>query len=448
MIPEAWCRGEVAVVGLGRSGAAVTRLLAREGFRVYASDVADSAMLRAMAKTLSGPTVSVDVGSHDLERIAGAVVVIASPGVSPSAPPLQSARDAGVDILAELDLAAMMLEDVRLIVVTGTNGKTTTTALIAHCLAEQGVPEIAAGNIGLPLVEVAALPDHPSWLAVEASSFQLHDAPHLTPAVGVLTNLSPDHLDRYSNEAAYYADKRNLFRNASAESVWVVNGDDDAALRLAQDVPGQHLHWSLERPANAWFDRSSGQLLLDDEPLLERSDLALLGNHNVANALAAALAVHASGEDRAAIASGLRTFESLAHRLEPVREVNGVLWINDSKATNVSSAVVALKAMDRPFVLLAGGRPKGDSYRPLVALLHERCKAVVAYGEARAALTKELAEAAPVERVEMFADAVAVAARRAREGEVVLLSPACASFDQFESYEERGAAFVSLVEGM
>lgn len=438
----------MAVIGLGRSGAAATRVLEQRGCRVYASDRGDSEALRATAGRLAGPTVSVDVGSHDLDRIARAVVVIASPGVPPDAPPLQSARNAGIDILAELDLAAMMLEDSRLIVVTGTNGKTTTTALIAHCLAERGSPEIAGGNIGLPLVEIAALSEHPQWLAVEASSFQLHDAPHLNPAVGVLTNLSPDHLDRYSDEEAYYADKGNLFRNAAAESAWVVNGDDKRALQLAANALGKHYRWSLERPADAWYDRSSERLLLDGEPLLERSDLALLGDHNVANALAAALAVAATGEDRSDIVNGLRTFRSLPNRLEPVREVKGVLWINDSKATNVSSAVVGVKAMDKPFVLLAGGRPKGDSYEALAPLLHRRCKAVVAYGEASKRLAAELAESVPIEQIEKFDDAVSLAARLAGPGEVVLLSPACASFDQFENYEERGARFIHLVGEM
>lgn len=448
MIPVAWQEGEVAVVGLGRSGVAATKVLERSGCRVYASDSGDSETLRARAGELASTTVSVEVGAHDLDRIARAVVVIASPGVPPDAPPLQSARNAGIDILAELDLAAMMLEDVRLIVVTGTNGKTTTTALIAHCLAEREEPEIAAGNIGLPLVEVAAMPERPRWLAVEASSFQLHDAPHLNPAVGVLTNLSPDHLDRYPSEAAYYADKRNLFRNASAESVWVVNGDDEGALQLAANAIGQHRRWSLERPADAWYDQSSGRLILDGELLLARKDLSLLGDHNVANALAAALAVAATGEDRHDIAKGLRTFEALPNRLEPIREVNGVLWINDSKATNVSSAAVALTAMDKPFVLLAGGRPKGDSFESLAPLLPQRCRAVVAYGEARTRLVAELAGTVTIEEVTRFEEAVAIAARMARPGDVVLLSPACASFDQFENYEERGSKFARLVGEM
>jgi UDP-N-acetylmuramoylalanine--D-glutamate ligase len=447
MIPDEWRVGEVAVVGLGRSGAAAASFLAGQGLRVYASDAADSTALRRTASRLKAPQVTVQTGRHDLERIARAAVVIASPGVPPDAGPLSAARSAGVEILAELDLAALVMEETRLIVVTGTNGKSTTTALVAHILAEAGEPEIAAGNIGLPLIEIAASSDRPAWLAVEASSFQLHDAPHLKPAIGVMTNLSPDHLDRYPDEAAYYADKRNLFRNAGPESVWVLNGDDDIVLRLAADVAGLHQKWRLGQPADAWYDCEATLLLLGATPLLPRAEVPLMGDHNVANALAAALAAWSAGVDRGAIASGLRSFRALPHRLEPIRKVRDVVWINDSKATNVSSTAVALKAMTGPFVWIVGGRPKGDSYEPLSGSL-QHCRVAVAYGEAREAVLAALANTIKVAAVERFEDAVAQAEREARPGDVVLLSPACASFDQFESYEHRGSAFRRLVEEM
>jgi UDP-N-acetylmuramoylalanine--D-glutamate ligase len=352
-----------------------------------------------------------------------------------------------VQILAELDLAAMILEETRLIVITGTNGKTTTTALVAHILGEAGEGEVAAGNIGLPLIEIAAEPVRPAWLAVEASSFQLHDAPHLKPTIGVVTNLSPDHLDRYSDQAAYYADKRNLFRNAGAESIWVLNGDDTAVLQLAEGAAGLHRYWRIDRPADATYDSGTGRLTLEQEPLLERDELPLLGDHNVGNALAAALAASSAGVDRDCVVRGLRSFQPLPHRLEPIREVDGVLWINDSKATNVSSAGVALRAMTRPFVWIVGGRPKGDSFGPLAGLL-QHCRIAVAYGEAREAVAAALKAATSVATMESFADAVTRARREARSGDVVLLSPACASFDQFENYEQRGNAFRRLVEGM
>ncbi len=447
MIPARWREGEVAVIGLGRSGVAATRFLAANGVAVYVSDAADSPALRHTAEQLAHRSVAVQVGHHDLARIARATAVIVSPGVPPDAAPLAAARGAGVQILAELDLGAMALEGTRLIVITGTNGKTTTTALVAHILAEAGEKEVAAGNIGLPLIEIAADSVRPTWLAVEASSFQLHDAPHLNPAIGVVTNLSPDHLDRYPDQAAYYADKRNLFRNASAASIWVLNGDDAAVLQLAEETAGLHRYWRHGEPADAWYDPEAGQLVLDEEPLLERARLPLLGDHNVSNALAAALAAASAGVDRDNIERGLVSFRSLPHRLEPIREVGGVLWINDSKATNVSSAAVALRAMTRPFIWIVGGRPKGDSFGPLAGLL-QHCRLAVAYGEAREAVAAALATTTASTTLEQFVDAVARARREARPGDAVLLSPACASFDQFENYEQRGETFRRLVEAM
>ena len=447
MIPETWRGGEVSVIGMGRSGRAATRFLESHGLQVYLSDAADSATLREAAERLSSAHVAIDVGRHDLERIARAAAVIASPGVPPDAPPLRTAREMGVEILAELDLAAMFLQDTQLIVVTGTNGKTTTTAILAHILAAAGGEELAAGNIGLPLIEVAAKPEPPRLLAVEASSFQLHDAPHLDPAIGVVTNLAPDHLDRYSDVAAYYADKRNLFRNASSESVWVLNDDDPKVLELAEGVAGRHCHWSMIGTADAHYDRGTQQLMLHGSRLLQRPDLSLLGDHNVANGLAAALAADAASVARGAIADGLRSFAPLPNRLEPIREIAGVLWINDSKATNVASAVVALEAMTRPYVLIAGGQPKGDDFSQLTGSL-QSCKSVVAYGEARSALVEALQHSTTVIAVAEFEDAVECAGKKAQKGDVVLLSPACASFDQFVSYEQRGDTFKRLVEAM
>ncbi len=448
MIPEEWRDGEVAVVGLGRSGAAATRFLVANGLQVYVSDNSASEAVRTMAVALAGPGVTVDVGRHDLDRISRSSLVVTSPGVPPQAPPLRAARSAGREIIAELDLAAMQLDDARLIVVTGTNGKTTTTKLIAHLLCEAGESAEAAGNIGVPLIELTGRPVRPDWIAVEASSFQLHDSPHLTPTIGVMTNLAPDHLDRYESVEAYYADKRNLFRKATIEAVWVLNGDDPASLRLADGVIGKHLHWSLQHHADAWYDRSIGQLVLDGQVLLPRAELALLGDHNVANALAAAIAVRAAGIGIADISRGLRCFRPLPHRLEPVREVNGTTWINDSKATNTSSTLVAVTAMDRPFVLIAGGRAKGGGFDQLVDSLAAKCRAVVAYGEARGAIEQDLSRVVRVQGVASFYEAVSLAKESALKGDVVLLSPACASFDQFSSYEERGDVFRRIVESL
>jgi UDP-N-acetylmuramoylalanine--D-glutamate ligase len=452
MIPETWRRGEVAVVGLGKSGVAATTLLARERVRVYASDGAEQpygggaavAALRAL------PGVTVQVGGHDLARIRAAAGVVASPGVPPDAPPLAAARAARVPIVSELDLGfrALQGKGIRCIAVTGTNGKTTTTALVAHLLRVGGLRAEAAGNIGRPLADVALDPQPWQWLAVEVSSFQLHDSAHFAPDVGILTNLAPDHLDRYPSVTAYYADKRLLFRNAAAGSVWVLNGDDPPALALAAGAAGRTLRFSLRIPAEARYDTARRELRLGEERLLGRDDLRLLGDHNVANALAAALAAREAGLPLGPLAEGLRSFRALPHRLEPVREVGGVRWINDSKATNIASTVVAVEAMDRPFVLLLGGRHKGEPYTRLGPLLKARCRLVIAYGEAGPLVEQDLQGRVALERATTFADVVARARRAARPGEAVLLSPACSSYDMFKNYEERGATFRELVEAM
>jgi UDP-N-acetylmuramoylalanine--D-glutamate ligase len=451
-LPDAWRKGVVAVVGLGKSGVAATRLLAREGVRVYASDGSDHPYAGTAAETLRAlPGVEVEVGRHDLAKIRAAAAVVVSPGVPPDAPPLAAARDAGVEIVSELDLgfrALAALGDTRCIAITGTNGKTTTTALVAHLLAAAGLKATAAGNIGRPLADVAISGDRYRWLSVEVSSFQLHDSPHFAPDVGILTNLAPDHLDRYPSVAAYYADKRLLFRNAGPAQVWVLNADDPAVLDLARNVPGRRVLFSLKKPAEAWFDARAGVLRLGGAALLRREELRLLGDHNVANALAAALAVHEAGVSPSLIGEGLRSFQALPHRLEPVREVKGVLWINDSKATNIASTVVAIEAMSRPFVLLLGGRHKGEPYTRLGPLLKDRARLVIAYGEAGPIVEQDLKGQVPLERGTTFEDVVARARRAARSGDAVLLSPACSSYDMFKNYEERGATFRTLAEAM
>jgi UDP-N-acetylmuramoylalanine--D-glutamate ligase len=451
MIEDAWGQGFVAVVGLGKSGVAATRLLARDGVRVYASDASDhpyGGNDLATLRSLSG--VTLDVGRHDLQRIAAAAAVIVSPGVPPEAPPLAAARQAHVPVLSEIDLGFRALEHsgTRCIAVTGTNGKTTTTALVAHLLRAGGLTAEAAGNIGRPLAEVALQPVAYQWLAVEVSSFQLHDSPHFAPPVGILTNLAPDHLDRYPSVEAYYADKQLLFRNARPADLWVLNGDDAAVLDLARDAQGRRVLFSLTHQADGSYDAAGRCLRLGNRALLPRGELGLLGDHNVANALAAALAVQTAGVTPAQIAAGLRTFQALPHRLEPVREVAGVRWINDSKATNIASTVVAIEAMDRPFVLLLGGRHKGEPYTRLAPLLNAKCRLVIAYGESGDLIERDLGGKVPLERGTTFQDVMARARRAAQPGDAVLLSPACSSYDMFKNYEERGATFRRIVEAM
>lgn len=443
--------GEIAVLGLAKSGTAVTELLLANGLKVYASDSAESPTATENAHKLRTLGAEVTAGGHDLERIARAFLVVASPGIPPNAPALVAARSAGVRVVSEIEIALRFLGSSRIIAVTGTNGKTTTTALIGHILRGLGLDAVDAGNIGTPLAEVALRDKPPAWIALEMSSFQLHDTPSIAPAVGVLTNLSPDHLDRYPTVQEYYADKARLFANASGESRWILNADDSAVRRMAGEVRGDKYHFSTHGQADAWFDSPTGWLILLGDLLIERDQIGLLGDHNVANALAAALAVSVADTDfrtddsRDRIRDALRSFNPLAHRLEIVGEYGGVQWINDSKATNVSSTLVAIEGMRRPTVLLLGGRHKGEPYTRLADAIRKLVKHVIAYGEAGPVVEKDLAGVVPVEKLGFDFDAVI---RRARElaspGDAILLSPACSSFDMFKNYEERGARFRKL----
>lgn len=453
-------RGECAVLGLGRSGQAAARLLHAAGLRVYASDRSTSDSTQAAATALAADGVSVQVGGHDLERIANAVLLVVSPGIPPEVPACVAARAAGVPIVSEVEIALRLLPGARVIATTGTNGKTTTTALIGHLLRALGHRAEDVGNIGTAVSEVALRPEPPAWLALEISSFQLHDTPGLLPDVGVLTTLSPDHLDRYPSVEAYYADKARLFANASVSSRWVVTADNRDVDAMMTGVAGTIYRFSTVRTdVDAWVDPATGWLQLLGAPLVPRAALTLPGDHNVANALAALLAVmvadpaHTTPAARATLATALATFGALPHRLEPVSHRGDVLWLNDSKATNVASTMVAVSAMTRPTVVLLGGRHKGEPYDALVPALQAHAKAVLAYGEAAPLILHDLqgplAGQVPVENWAgaTFAAVVARAEALAQAGDAVLLSPACSSYDMFPNYEVRGREFAALAAG-
>lgn len=441
--------GEVAVVGLGRSGAAVARLLRAMQAEVYASDRGMGEAMEDVAAQLRAAGVQVQLGGHDLARIAKCALVVVSPGVPPEAPPLVAARAAGVPIMSEVEIGLRGLGGAHYIGVTGTNGKTTVTAMIAHLLCALGLDAEEAGNIGTPLSEIALREQGPQWVALELSSFQLHDTPSVAPDVAVLTNLAPDHLDRYESLEAYYADKDLLFRNAQPHSIRVVNGDDAEVMRRTATMQGVQRVFSVQRTdSDAAYDAATRELFLAGHPLMWRDELPLLGMHNVANALAAALAVWEGAPQvrtpagLARIAEGLRTFRAPAHRLEQVGERAGVLWVNDSKATNVGAARVAIEAMERPTVLLLGGRHKGEPYANLLPAMQGRVTGVVAYGEAEPLIVAELSGHVPVERGgSSFSEVIARARALARPGDAILLAPACSSYDMFTNYEARGEAF-------
>jgi UDP-N-acetylmuramoylalanine--D-glutamate ligase len=442
----------IGVLGLARSGLAAARLARSRGAEVYASDVSVNPTTQAAAEVLEKLGVDVEVGRHDVAKLARCDRIVLSPGIPPSAPVLRAPELANVPIVPELEFAYAEL-DGPVIAVTGTNGKTTVTALTAHVLRAAGFDAVEGGNIGVALSELVLRDPQPQVTVVEASSFQLGATRAFAPTVGVLTNLAPDHLDWYATVEDYYADKAKLFQAATPESRWVLNGEDEQAKALPGDAPGERFYFRIasEPPTGeqgGWLDNGWLTLRMDgtDTRYLEASELKILGDHNVANSLAATLAAVLVGADPSGVAEGLRTFMPLDHRVEPVIEKNGVLWVNDSKATNIASTSVGIRSMDRPTVLLLGGRHKGEPYERLIDVMRGRVRQVIAYGEAAPLIVAALGGAVPVEQVSgSFRDVLARAASLARPGDAVLLSPACSSYDMFKDYEDRGRQFRKLV---
>jgi UDP-N-acetylmuramoylalanine--D-glutamate ligase len=461
--------GEVSIIGLGASGLAAAHLALERGRKVYVSDISTDVGAAAGAQELGALGADVELGAHDLDRIAASELVVVSPGIRPDSPVLEGLRTRGVRWISEPEFAVRFHQG-SLIAVTGTNGKTTTATLTAHLMREAGLDVGLGGNVGGGIAPAASelarrRPPH-AWWVLEMSSFQLAGTELFSPDIGVLTNLAPDHLDWYADVASYFADKARMFRNARPTSRWVVNGDDPEALALGRRASGElHLFaTSAEKPLSAFvkdgvltlsIPRASGARA-DEEPLLPRNELRLVGEQNVMNALAAALAARLAGADAGGIRQGLTTFAPLPHRLEPLGERNGVLWINDSKATNVASTIAAVRSLERPLVLLLGGKDKGEDFRPLAGPLPGKVSAAVVYGQAAERIARELSEALAearsasdpvVARVDDgFDAAVALGRSLARPGDALLLAPACSSYDEFKNYEERGRRFSELFQ--
>jgi UDP-N-acetylmuramoylalanine--D-glutamate ligase len=442
----------IGILGLARSGRAAARLARGRGHDVFASDAGGGEAVESAAAELRGHGVAVETGGHTAAELAACDLIVISPGIPPTAAILREPAVVKVPRVSEMEFAFRELT-APVIAITGTNGKSTTTAWTAHLLAGAGFDAVAAGNIGVALSEVALRPQQPDWVVVEASSFQLADIDTFAPRIGVLTNLSPDHLDRYPSVEAYYADKARMFSNATPASIWVLNAEDAAAMEMPGEAVGRRRVFRVNTRLShdeegGWID-ASGDLCLrvagTETRLLNQGELRVLGEHNRGNALAAALAAFSAGAQPAAITEGLRSFGGLEHRLEVVADHEDVLWVNDSKATNIGSTAVALRSTDRPVILLLGGRHKGESYTGLLDAMRGRVRRVIAFGEAEQRIANELTGHIDVDRVAgTFETVVAHAARIAQPGDVILLSPACASFDMFSDYEHRGRVFREL----
>jgi UDP-N-acetylmuramoylalanine--D-glutamate ligase len=445
----------VLVVGLARSGVSAARLAASRGARVKATDRRAATELGSTAlEYLEAAGVELALGGHDRGDFTGADLVVVSPGVPLSLPDIQEARRQGVPVIGEIELGWLLGGGAPLVGITGTNGKSTTTSL-AGVLFQQDRRAFVGGNLGTPLCELVLSGTEVDVVVLELSSFQLEGVERLQPRVAACLNVTPDHLDRYQGLEEYALAKARLFRNQQAADFAVANARDPRALGMAAASRAE-LHTIGFGPPERRAIRDpgedgAGELVLvpavgSQERYLLRTR-ALRGRHNRENAMAAILCARLLGVPGPAVQRGLDEFPGLPHRLEVVRERGGVEWVNDSKATNVDSTAVGLAAFPagRPsVVLIMGGRGKGAPYAPLRGLFPGRVKALLTVGEDAPAIERELADLAPTERAGTLAGAVVRAAVAAGPGDVVLLSPACASYDQFRDYEERGEAFRRL----
>ncbi len=441
----------ILVVGLGKTGVGLVRFLARRGARVTVTDQADEGMLADSMEALSGFDVCFELGGHRLATFTSADLIVLSPGVPHTIEPLKHAREKKIPVTGEIELAYRFMKT-PIIGITGTNGKSTTTLLVGRMLKDAGFDVFVGGNLGTPLIEYADKGDTADFAVVEISSFQLDTITTFRPRVAVLLNITADHLDRYDDFDAYVRSKGRIFENQSPDDVAVFNYLDMAIKAL---VPAIHskirpFNTGAEIEAGAWLTDDGIQFRLTDgrEASLGCRNIPLIGVHNRENIAAAALAASAVGAPFSRIQETVHHFQGLSHRMSPVAVINGVQFIDDSKATNVDAVVRALSSFSTQVILIMGGREKGGGYSALKPLFPGRIKHLIVMGEAAESLKTELGTGTPVSHVSSMAEAVQTSLAQASAGDTVLLSPACASFDMYKSYAHRGEDFAMHVREM
>src|SRR3984957_18562591 len=437
----------VLVVGLARTGVATSIFCAARGARVTATDSRSESGLGETIAKLRDTGATVELGSHHEKTFLEQDLIVASPGVPADEPHLQAARAKGVTIWSEIELAYRFMKG-RLIGIIGSKGKTTTTSLVAHVLKGAGMHTILAGNIGTPLIGCVDAMTDCTCTVVELSSFQLELIDTFRPNIGVFLNLTPDPLDRHPTMEAYGAAKAKLFENQTADHAWVLNADDPATTPYAPSLPRLYWFSRKKRVAQGAYVRGQEIVFRQDgaeEVLLKLEDIPLPGSHNVENVLAAAAATRLAGAPAKAIAKGVQSFAGVEHRLEFVSEIAGVRYYNDSKATNVDATLKALDAFPGRILVILGGKDKGSDYTVLQKPLREKAILALLIGASAEKIEKQISGSVALERAETLERAVETASHAARRGDVVLLAPACASFDQFQNYEQRGRVFKDLV---
>jgi len=446
----------ILVVGLGKSGGASAQFLQARGAKVTVSDSKRPEQLANEIPGLLDRGIAVETGGHGERTFRGQDLIVVSPGVPADSAPLVQARVQGVPIIGEIELAAQFLQG-RIVAITGSNGKTTTTTLTGEILAASGFPVAVGGNIGTPAISLVDQTTPQSFVVLEVSSFQLETIQTFRPFISAILNITPDHLDRHGTLEAYVDAKACIFENQNATDFCVLNADDSAANALTSRANCPVLHFSrrTEVPAGA-FVRNGKILFRDNQSereifpieILPVAEITLQGAHNLENVLAAVCMASLAGCPAEKIRDAVRAFKAVEHRLEFVAEIAGVRYFNDSKATNVDATIKALESFPANIHLILGGKDKGGDYSVLNTLLHERVKRVYTIGAAAGKISSQIQQAAEIAPAQTLERAIHLATAAAKPGDVILLAPACASFDQFQSYEHRGRVFKELVRAL
>jgi UDP-N-acetylmuramoylalanine--D-glutamate ligase len=439
----------VLVVGLGKSGIAAARFLKARGAQVTVSDIRPAGLISELPALLDAG-IMVETGSHGILTFRRQDLIVVSPGVPSNTPELTTVRAMGIPIIGELELGSEFLQG-QVVAITGSNGKTTTTTLIGEIFKASGKLTLVGGNIGRPVVDMVAESTPETWSVLEVSSFQLETIQTFKARIALVLNITPDHLDRHGSFEAYAAAKTRITENQNSDDFLILNAEDEPTKLVAAKTKAQ-IYWFSPRRQVKQGAFVHGESILfrakeggDVEPIMPVAEIPLAGAHNVENVLAAVCAARLAEVEAHVIREAVAAFHAVEHRLEFVRELNGVRWFNDSKATNVDATAKAIEAFPGGIWLILGGKDKDSNYSTLSPLLHARVRAVITIGSAAEKIESQLAGVVKIERTGTMERAVAWARNEAKAGDVVLLAPACASFDQFENYEHRGRVFKQLV---
>ena len=442
---------KIVILGLALSGAAAAKLAVRQGADVFVSDNQDTLALQGTLTDLKALGIPGELGQHS-DQIYDADLWIISPGIAQDSELVQKAQSNDIPIVSEIEFSSWFTE-APILAITGSNGKTTTAHLLAEMIQTDDLHGALAGNVGIPFAEMVledlGNPDPKRVWVLEISSFQMEFIEHFKPYIAIFLNITPDHLNRYPSMKEYIAAKMNMWSRQTAEDFIVYNADDTILVEEIAESTSRKIAFGLGHHPEAIFQPNRTKIYTEEHAtLIEMNQLALPGKHNLANALAAATAAHLMGVPNKSIAATMSQFSGVPHRLEPIAEINGVTYINDSKATNLDAVQVALESFTQPIILLLGGLDKGGDFRSLLPHTHNNLKEVIAFGQAKELILTALRDAVRSTSVMDLKEALELAQNCSQPGDVVLLSPGCASFDQFKNFEERGDHFRSLVTVM